>query len=190
MIETLANTETFIQFVLIFANLLVGLSFVVGAFTSSLTTKVPGYLWQTVTMRIVGFIILMIVGYDFLRQAVYLYWYPGTIFGVISWHYIGSRCILAVLLPIGLWLSVILKTNRVINPAVESYVDQLIREAEEEATRRQVFDVQVIKEGVRRGAFNETVKEEAPRREAFDIGVGVEQARREESDKEPRAPEA
>jgi hypothetical protein len=157
MAEALAQVNNFIHFILILTNFIVGVGFLL-ACGSSAKSVIPGFLWQTILLRVVAIIIFLCISYDFFRQGIFLLHYTQSIYDTISWHYILSRILLATALPIGLWITFYTRGTRVVNPAIESYVEQLMRETEEEMQRRQVFDNAAIKEAARR----ELEKRQAP----------------------------
>lgn len=173
--------ENVILFVLVFANIVTGLSFFFATTMVSRSTGL-GYLWETVILRACAVLVYLSITYDFFRQAYYIVTESGVVYSTASWHYIATRVVLALTLPVALWISYHLNNQKIVTPAVESYVEKLIRETEEEEARRKTYDTDAKTEVTRRDNFNETVLEEGPRREAYDIAAGKEAARRELAD--------
>jgi hypothetical protein len=136
----------FIPWMLIVANILVAVGFLLACATVS-KAPFPAYLWQTVVLRICAILLYAGVAYDFLRQSYFIYASEDYVQTTVSWHYILVRALLVISMPTALWISWHIRSVRNVNPAVESYVERLIREAEEEeAARQRAISRDVVRE--------------------------------------------
>jgi hypothetical protein len=167
-----------LMLVMVFANIITGVGFLLATASVSKTHS-PGYLWQTVLLRAAAVVVYLTVAYDFFRQTYYLLVFDDFFLAEVGTVYIISRLILAFFLPVGLWIMWRVQSVKIVSPAVESYVEQMIREVEEEEARRKTYDASIKVEASRRADFNRTVVDEAPIREKYDTEVGREEIRRQ-----------